>query len=561
MEFVTSLDGIAFKLAENGYLRSAGEETARVVTSTSLKGTKKWRWLNRWAHVIMIVGLYSLWGYVSYRQSCRDNGDNEIYIQFTDAIVPWLGTLSGTYVGTHLSYFGLPDSVGVIVYENEHQKRYCEDNGTPGCKQGIFFYCQNVKEWHLDVVESTDDLSCDHRIVRGLKDEPKLKDMYDILTYSSSKWFARNPKEDQTALSDTITMIKSPKTSQYLRNGQEYDTLESSGVLFDHPYYRKMDGGPRIHDRPVYTAFDGKNGEFLAFNGYRWIAVKYNDHECTAQCKYEVGAGGEDCVQNCLLTFYPFYSDYVANLISAPMEVQTSEDTWVPSSALVWYKAREKGNETQPDIELKGLPVHVSEALEMLVADGYDDDDGLKDESAKAKVMRVFAESSRLSKSTTSQQCRSDETSFVIDLRTDLYPDETSMIVMDMNEESFSLPSSLQDFAELVDQRFGGKEFLTESDFFSWDKSTPRVFNLYDPDGKRPTPERITTYRYATCLPQSSCAGVLLHDAYSDAIFEPGKFDLYLNSTKALFDGVLKKKNYCLYQLGPKCDNAGVKCA
>ncbi|CAJ1965759.1 unnamed protein product [Cylindrotheca closterium] len=552
MEFVTNLDGIAFKLAENGYLWSAGEDTARAVTNTRFEKTSKRRVLKRWPHVFMAFVLYSLFVLVVYRQTNRVYGDNIVYIQFTDAIVPWLGTLSGSYVGTRKqairNLFGKNADVGIIVYEKKDQKEYCQDSGIPDCKRAFFFYCMKVKEWRFDLVGSTTDLNCDNWILRGSNDEPKLGDKYDILSHSSANWFAQDPKaEKKKALRDEVAVIKSFKAADYKE--QELATLEATGVLFDAPYYKIVEDGSRVHDRPVYETFDL---EFLAFNGYRWLLVRYDETECAQNCTRR----RDDCFHFCLSTFDPFYSRYNASLISHPMELQTSGDTWVPSEELMWFPVTGEGNATQPDLEVKALPVLVSETIDI-----FENPEGLKDLSVEAAAKRLFAESSRLNKPTSEMPCEAGETSLVIELRTDLWPEETKMLVMEMKElmasfDAYNYREEEPDVAKLNFARAIFKNNTIPNDplelaghrstFSLDDSSKTNVWGFYG--GRK---DKITTYRYGTCLPSTSCVGVLLHDKFSDDIALPGKFELYLDSKRV--DLNKRTTQYCMYELGPSC--------
>jgi hypothetical protein len=237
------------------------------------------------------------------------------------------------------------------VYENVEQKRYCERHG---CEHGVFFYCLGEQEWHFDVAKSTSDLNCKDWVLQGIHDEPKQSGRYDVLSYSSANWFARDPKAERTiALRDEVTMMKSFNVAEYKE--EEHEILESSGLPFDYSYYELV-VGLRINDRPVYNASHEESGEFVAFNGYRWILVKYEDYECIS-CEDEEGS---KCLNGCLSAFDPFYSSYKAQLISNPMTLQTSSDTWVPSDGLVWFTAKGESSGTQPaDVE-ENAQLHVS---------------------------------------------------------------------------------------------------------------------------------------------------------------------------------------------------------
>ena len=511
-----------------------------------------------------------------FRQTSRIYGDNEVVIQFTDAVIPWLGTLSGSYIGTHLPFrekhiFGKNANLGPVVYENIDQKRYCEQHRLPTCERGMFFYCLDVKEWRFNVAESTTSLNCQDWVVQGIHDEPKLSNRYDILSYSSSKWFARDA-DMAIALPESMTMIK-PFNKEFYKKQEDHNILESSGILFDRPYYYQVvtgSGLQRIHDRPVYASYSDESDGFIAFNGYRWILVKFDNFTCPDDCKGS-NVGANSCLNECMMAaFDPFYSSYKAELVSDPMVLQTSGDTWVPSDGLAWFPAKpnEEAKRTQPDIEDKGLPQLIAESFDMLEIVNEASPKELRNDPAfKETANKMFAQSSRLGASKSFAQCdvSNGEVLLTVELVTDIFPEETSMLVMEMSEASplyylnsatspvkLALEKALDDggegFSSFVRNRIERTVALNESAFFSWEPQTPHFFDHGETHGK------IKTYRYGTCLPRNSCAAVLLVDSNGDGHIFPGKFELYLNSKPVVFEtnaGYL----YRMYQLGPNCES------
>jgi hypothetical protein len=148
------------------------------------------------------------------------------------------------------------------------------------------------------------------------------------LTHASASWFA---KDRSGIVEDGVLESIGILGSFVLVNpaGSECDILKSEGAAFPLPMYKRLEN-VAVSGRPVFYATDERLGEYVFFDGRRWIVVEESDLD-------------------------PFTSNYTVRLISGPMDFRTTSDTWIPTDALTWYQATGSGSSSKPDIDRVSL--------------------------------------------------------------------------------------------------------------------------------------------------------------------------------------------------------------
>ena len=146
MEFVATLDGVAFELAAAGYLGRVLESKAEEVSIAKYKSHKDRRTYRKWPHLVVAVLLLigGIWLFLG--QMGRRFGENELYVQFQDDVVPELASLSGVYVGVQEHFNSGGRGQGPVYYERKGDS-YITD---PEFKKPRFYYCQESQGEELN---------------------------------------------------------------------------------------------------------------------------------------------------------------------------------------------------------------------------------------------------------------------------------------------------------------------------------------------------------------------------------------------------------------------------
>lgn len=285
-------------------------------------------------------------------------------------------------------------------------------------------------------------ISCKNWLLQSYNPDATLADRYDILSHVSATWFSQDQKYGiNGGVRDSI-VITGSYTPEQPDNADCY-VLESKGLAFNFPYYKRVQD-VTIRGRPVFDSFDGADGEFLCFNGRRWIAIKHNTVDCLVECDPYVD---DSCLVDCLKQFDPFLSEYSVHLISERMKLRTADDTWIPTDGLIWYESSGTNHSASPKIEDESFAESITRIPDLLnwVENRIASDADL------LEAQLLFTQSSRL-------QCRcsvqdsedikryqdelecSKGKSLWVDLKTDNYPEETIFTISEVDDErSFEL--------------------------------------------------------------------------------------------------------------------------
>jgi hypothetical protein len=548
MEFVASLDDAAFALSLRGFLGRAMKKTAKTVKRARYTPRDKRLWLRKWPMFLVLIFLFTCYMIVRVSQDNRAFGDNEIVVQLHDDAIPWLSTLSGSYIGCSISISDRNDrDIGPIIYSKLPVKG-CKKNWKK--EQAVFFFCDD-EHWVFAV---GDDMNqpCNKWTMKSYKSDASKTDAYDILTHASESWFAKdlNGIAEEGVL-ESIGILGSFVLADPA--GSECDILKSEGVAFPIPLYNRLKN-VAVSGRPVFYADDESLGEYVFFDGRRWIIVNERDlHlDCLPDCGTQ--ANSTSCKVDCLQTFDPFASNYTVRLISDPMDLRTTSDTWIPTDALTWYQATGSGSSSTPNIGRASQAETIQKVQALLEVVALKQ--ATPEELAEAEALFTQSSSLGCQCQATDDACKQQNecpggSSLLIDLNTDSYGNETSFFLLDI--DSYNIyeqeAADVVDFDEWLDQSIGleGLDFLNNTGFFSWRNA--RSIPL----------KSMSRYRYQTCMPQDSCAMLSFQDSFGDGIYFPGGFNVFLDGQRIPTD-FSTLIAHCLYRFGPACEQS-VNCS
>lgn len=556
MEFVASLDDAAFLLAWRGFFGRAQRETAIVVSQATYTPKDKHKWLRKWPLFVVLCILMGFFFLVNAMQDNRMFGDNEVYVQLHDDAIPWLATLSGMYTGCTLSVSDRGDlgdrtdsRLGRIIYTRLPFDD-CEDNWQN--EHAAFFFCDN--SWVFAV---GDDMTnpCDNWTLKSFKAVPESIDEYDILAHSTDLWFAKDEKNiSKDGILETVLFLGSFVPVEHV--DLVCKDLGSEGFVFTFPVYEQLD--IFIGDRPVYYAdaelLDSEvNGEYIIYNGRRWLAIREKDlHlDCISECSRTLIDA--TCRTKCLQSFDLFASNYTVHLISDPLDLRTTDDTWVPTDELRWYVAEGHGRASRPHIVKQNLVAQLDEIPAILAAG-----------SAKNATNQELLEMEELFVPSANLHCECDEKheedclgilycpdggmKVWIDLKTDSHAHEIHFLATELPyfHDTLLEAQKVHDYFEWGDlsKEVEGYEVLNDTGFFEWHHVQSGYF------------EHLTEYRYVSCLPKNECGVIYFEDTFGDGIANPGSFEVYADGVALHGEGetdLVSKKN-CAYHFGGTCD-------
>ncbi|KAL3931572.1 MAG: hypothetical protein SGBAC_011243 [Bacillariaceae sp.] len=553
MEFVAALDDAAFELSLRGFVGHPMTKTAKIVRDVQYRPRDKRKWLRKWPLFMVLVAVMAWYIIVRVDQDNRKFGDNEIYIQLKDEVIPWLSTLSGTYIGCTMSSsmeaqlkHDTKVTIGSIFYSKLPVDKCRDENNWKG-EHAMFIFCdvESVEDRWVFVVGEDKFDPCNKWSMRSYKPEAEVKniDEYDILAHSTVDWFAKDPQNiSSTGVLESIQFVEDSRTSTF---DVDCGALAPTGSVFLAPFYPRIDG-VKIRDRPVYFGSTSDGEEFIMFNGIRWITVPRSGMvDCAADCTVP---DTNDCIPICMQKFDPYLSNYTVVWISDRMDLRTKSDTGIPTTGLKWNKAKSNvtGNAAEPEVDTRSF-------LEKTIEYPRISDSGsLKNATEKQinDAKSLFLESARLScacKEGTDNgcegisSCSNGGTRIWIDLRTDDYPYETC-IAIKTKEASDA-------------------EFYTDSCATSPDL---QQIGTYDWGARTLSPvSQQVVYSYRSCLPPGECGLVYWQDSFGDGMSPPGSFGVSVNGLTLPneYEFAEFRPTSCVYQFGDSqtCENS-IKC-
>eukprot|EP00980_Cylindrotheca_fusiformis_P018198 scaffold5889_cov115-Cylindrotheca_fusiformis.AAC.5 len=543
MEFVAALDDAAFALSLRGFLGRSMKKTARTVKTARYTQRDKRTWLRKWPMLVVAIVLITCYVIVRVKQNNRAFGDNEIVMQMHDDAIPWLSTLSGTYIGCTMF---LSDSrkliVGPIIY-TRHPANGCDANWKK--EQAAFFFCEG-KHWVFAVGDEMNS-PCSTWTMKSYKADAANADAYDIVSHSAASWFAKDLNSlVKDGVADNIRILGSFKLAASAQT--DCELMEATGAAFPFPFYSRLDN-LLVGNRPAFYAGDNLSGEYVLFNGRRWIVVVESSLqlECLPGCDSQ--ANPLSCRASCLKSLDLFTSNYTVRLISDPMDLRTTSDTWLPTEDLIWYQAKGSGSSAAPDIDKISLAQSIREIP--LLLNAVSSKQATPEQLAEAEGLFVQSSSIGCSCQANDDQCKATyfcpdgSTQLLIDLNTDEYGEETIFFMLDVD----SYVTFAEEAASVVDAvewlRSGdaleGVEYLNDTGFFAWRNVRSIPF------------ESSREYRYKTCMPETSCAVLSFEDAFGDGIYFPGGFNVFYDGQRISI-GKYTDIRHCLYQFGPGCE-------
>eukprot|EP00980_Cylindrotheca_fusiformis_P016234 scaffold4825_cov132-Cylindrotheca_fusiformis.AAC.11 len=548
MEFVAALDDAAFALSLGGFLGRAMKKTARTVKTARYTPHDKRKWLRKWPMVVVSILLIICYVLVRIGQDNRIFGENELDVQLHDNAIPWLSTLSGTYFGCTIS--GSDSNkldVGPIIY-TKHPVEGCDKNWKK--EQGAFFYCGD-EHW-VFAVEEEMSTPCKTWSMKSYKADSSNADAYDILSHASATWFAKDLNglvEDgvveNIGIYDSFILAESAET--------DCNVLESRGLAFHFPLYSRL-GEVLFGSRPVFYAGDSLSGEYVLFNGRRWIVVEESSIQldCLQGCNLQ--ATPLSCRADCLMLLDLFASNYTVRLISDPMDLRTSSDTWIPTEELIWYLAKGSGSSSAPDVDKVSVAQAIKDVPQLL--DAVTAKQATAEQLIEAEGLFVQSSSLGCSCNRNDDECErktacANGSSLLIDLVTDGKGNETKFFILDVDSYAAFADGAANavDLVEWLEEGIGleGVQYLNDTGFFSWQNVQSINYDI------------LSNYRYKTCMPENSCAVLSFEDLAGDGISFPGGFNVFYDGQRLSIDNYTFIA-HCLYQFGPACETT-VKCS
>lgn len=376
MEFVGHLDEAFFIVSVKGFLGKSLQQKTKEVHGVKFKSKKNKTILATIPHLMCLLTLFIIFAVIWTKQERRDIGNNEIVVQMMDGMVANLGPLSGAYFGCAIR--NRPKDTGSVVYlprpddyTKSYHNKYCEEAQADA--NGAFYYCRGEAAWVFafnDLPDEDDpegyngliDPCGDGWTLKSNKPDAIQSDEFDLLSHDGFSWYARSRTSltrsvltDEIylgVLGDQLTVEESEMTDQTCC------ALHPTGLVFAHPFYKVLQGAV-VARRPVFynlgqpfnTVYGKKDGEFIMFNGLRWMIVKENriDLTCLDNESFDGCHNGAikdlqsdeytSCIVNCINTFDPYKTRYHVHMMSDTMQLKTSGDTYFPTSVLAWHYA------------------------------------------------------------------------------------------------------------------------------------------------------------------------------------------------------------------------------
>jgi len=299
MEFVSLIDDVAFSLTTEGFFGNLMEKEAKFLSVVEYRVARKeatWKasLLTVTYFVVLFAVMLTGWGIIFANQSSGKYLCGQFFLQLDDALVPFLGMLSGVYtVNRRLSIGGR-----VTAYQS--------------WSGGMVGYCKDEKMWTV-VIRKDDNLEPDpcQDWIAALFES---MDFDLTAAASSSQWYARTKSGRVLPIDHTYIECYDCKDEENFcgessshgtcvefnectcaegRYGLRCEFEEPCSVLevdprsegfvgnraFASKYY--LAPGYGRYDRPVYTSDLSENSyrpvgdgvDFISFIGRRWVVT------------------------------------------------------------------------------------------------------------------------------------------------------------------------------------------------------------------------------------------------------------------------------------------------
>mmetsp|Transcript_25801 Transcript_25801/g.39581 ORF Transcript_25801/g.39581 Transcript_25801/m.39581 type:complete len:788 (+) Transcript_25801:155-2518(+) len=518
MEFVATLDGSAFEIAAKGFLGITLEKKARVIQDFRYKRrTRKGSSASRvFAYTFYVCVVFAAFVTIVYFQSQRAIGvDNEIYVQFDDTHVAELSGISGVYKGCKNFQTRRDDGKGIMGARTTGDIGYVDvsfdecptisDDGEFPAE--IFVYCWEHDGWVF--IPGATKQPCDEGsyLLRSFLDGNSAdSNSFDILTHSKANWLVNRPRIGGQVLLDFV----------FVESVNRFDFTFpqcSSGVRFTNASGTVLDFEPLPNTETFYPFFEDKKGDsksyldafgllyrqvfrlkrgvvnaneesrVIMFDGLRWVAMSLNPLHFARDIYKSDECPPEDDDPDCWRVFLKYFHKndmlWMTNItgefagISDTMKFLTPEDTGVPTNDLNWFAP-------QRSSDGRVLP-------------------------GKTKV---FTDNRLECAIDLSSICLSNTIPMMIELTTDFYPGETSVLAF--YGQDVSEMQSITNPPDIVTALDGVQTDFTISE----DTLTTFVF-----------PDSQAFYRLSACLAdEDRCLQLVVLDTYGDGLDSPGQY-------------------------------------
>jgi hypothetical protein len=531
---------IFISIINTGFVGGTIKEKAEAIEDIKYTPRKNRKWMRRIPHPLVMTALLGWFLYIRISQDNRRFGDNEIFVQFQDEITPYLPTLSGLYHGCTMSddahdalnsqNFELGTTVYTKLPQKECEKLVKKDNSCNGkvCEMedswkqeaSAFFFCddnEDNKFWAFAVGEKAKN-PCENWSMKSYKPNDNFADeKYDLMTHSAEIWFGRDDAEidrEGDGFFEVLNILTDYDPEK--QETEKCQILRSEGIAFRFPFYNRLENIV-IASRPVFHNFDlvdsrdrvSSSGEYIIFNGRRWLVIK--NENLGVGCIDGCGKGNSTsnaCLKECLEgRFDPYSTKYNVSFISDPMDLETREDTWTPTSRLGWYLAIGDGRDAEPDTDLKSLAKSITDIENVL--DAIESNTATDDQKEDANALFVESSTLKCHCPKESKICQDklrcpDKDSLWIELKTDSH-----------TGYSFTLADSATyyDSSDIV--------LLNKTGYFSWQEG--QIME------SKPFEESFNSYIFTTCVPKNRCIVMTLTDFAENGIKSPGGFNVFFN--------------------------------
>ena len=288
--FVSELDDLAFFLANRQFFGSKIQEEAQEIITKRYQVSKTGRstYWKRCSRGFLLL-LVAIWIFVGFAIVWRKQASNSflctnIYVEFSDSVVPSLGTHTGQY---HIN--NGKDVVNSPGGRSSYYETRGRDDGG-GSDRGLLGYCQDENVWTFSSSQETAD-PCDKYLAKS-----SVTDTFDVLDTSSQPWYSRD------GIPLDVVQLSCPKVEASSRHRcdpgtfpasgrggcrvacERLEILESSGFASDggarawSTYYEMLiDSGVNVapisaYEHPIYWGVSQPSAiDLVLFTGRRWV--------------------------------------------------------------------------------------------------------------------------------------------------------------------------------------------------------------------------------------------------------------------------------------------------
>eukprot|EP00984_Skeletonema_dohrnii_P019381 scaffold9237_cov72-Skeletonema_dohrnii-CCMP3373.AAC.1 len=181
MEFVSHLDDVVFVLTKEGFFGANLQNESTKLSNTFYHASHLWTEsraasiVTKTYFIFLFTIMFVAWGIISYYQVSGKYLCNQIFAQFSDEIMPELGSFTGLFY-VHTQRFG-----GRSSYRDNREG-------------SMLAYCKNETRWTLSLTEGEDANPCNWTAASSESTS------FDLLSTTSSPWVIKIPSNIEAPL-------------------------------------------------------------------------------------------------------------------------------------------------------------------------------------------------------------------------------------------------------------------------------------------------------------------------------------------------------------------------